>query len=123
MPETTPQYGATQLVAMTQDDFQEAITPKPLTEEEKVFYFTCPTCGNKHFRHAGYMETLMPFVRANKQKVVSCESIPVKVCTKCKDCFIWINESMRNVTSDINVEAWETTERELHKATGPGGDC
>ena len=123
MPENTQPYGTTQLVAMTNDDFKEAITPKPLTEEEKPFYFRCPSCGNMHFRHAGYVEALMPFIRANKEKKVYCESLSVMICTKCRRCYVWINEQMRDITDEIDVEAWEKTEREMQKATGPGGNC
>lgn len=110
-----------ELVSMTQDDFTKAVTPKPPTDE--MFFFKCPECGNLHFRHAGYMETLMPFIRASGEKKVCAESYQVKVCTKCKKCFIWYCEQMYDVTDKIDLKAWTKTEKEMQEATGPGGNC
>jgi len=66
---------------------------------------------------------LLPFVRADKTKSVQTDSFDVKVCTHCRRCFIWYNEQMHDVTGLIDLGAWEKAERELHNATGPGGQC
>jgi hypothetical protein len=65
----------------------------------------------------------MPFVLADKQKKVAEDSYNVKVCTKCKKCYIWYSEQMYDVTKLIDLKAWEKVEKEMHVATGPGGDC
>lgn len=105
------------------NEFQKAVTPEKVSDPEQMFLFKCPECGNVHFRHAGYVETLMPFIRADRQKTVSCESFGVRVCTKCRHCYVWYNEQMRDVTDLIDLNAWEKTEKEMQKATGPGGEC
>lgn len=103
--------------------FSKFVTPKPVTNSEDLFLFKCSKCGNVHFRHAGYVEMLVPFIRADKQERVDASSSQVKVCTKCKSAFLWYNEQMYDVSSLIDVEAWAKTEREMQQATGPGGDC
>ena len=80
-------------------------------------------CGNKHFRHAGYMEFLVPFIKSTKEGKVQTDSVEVKVCTKCKACYIYMDSNFIDVTGEIDIKAWEDTEKELHKATGPGGQC
>ena len=80
-------------------------------------------CGNLHFRHAGYMEVLIPYVKTTKEGKIQTESLQVKVCTKCKSCYVYIGDHYYDVTKDINLEAWEETEKTMQKATGPGGDC
>lgn len=35
----------------------------------------------------------------------------------------WINEQMYDVTDQIDLKAWEKTEKEAQAATGPGGQC
>lgn len=65
----------------------------------------------------------MPFMKADKSKNVTADSYGVKVCAKCKKCYVWANERMYDVTKLIDVEAWEKTEKEMQKMTGPGGDC
>jgi hypothetical protein len=102
------------------EGFRERVTPKPLGEN--LFAFKC-ACGRKHFRHAGYMQFLMPYLKPGGEKRVSCEEYRVMVCVACKRSFVWANEQMHDVTDQIDLEAWERTEREAHKATGPGGQC
>jgi len=111
------------LVTITKNEFKEKITPKKVKDPEELFLFQCPRCDNVHFRHAGYVEALMPFIRAGEDKMVSKDSYSVHVCTKCRACYIWINEQMRDVTDIIDLEAWVKLEKDMHKATGPGGDC
>ena len=103
------------------DGFGKCVTPKPF-DPEKQFALAC-TCGNTHFRHAGYIEIAIPFVEAGGERKVTVSSQDVKVCTKCKKCYIWMDRQLYDVTDQIDLEAWEKTEVELHKATGPGGQC
>ena len=102
--------------------FREKITPKPLAEEKDVFFFKC-SCGKCHFRHAGYMEILVPFVRPGDERCVAKETKQVKICVSCRKSYVWINEQMYDVTDLIDVNAWAEFEDEIHDAVGPGGDC
>ncbi len=97
------------------------MTPKPPGDD--IFFFTCKGCGGSHFRHAGYVEIMLPFMRPGGERRVGVESLPVKVCVSCKNCYVWINEQMYDVTKRIDLQAWEKAERELQTATGPGGQC
>lgn len=101
--------------------FVERVTPKRPGDD--VFLFKCPGCGGCHFRHAGYVEVMAPFMRPGAEKRVAVESYPVKVCVACKSCYVWLNEQMYDVTDKVDLGAWEKTEREAHAATGPGGQC
>lgn len=112
---------STDLVNPANEGFAEKVTPKKPTED--IFFFKCKGCGASHFRHAGYMEVMVPFIRPGNEKRVSVDSLQVKVCVKCKTSFVWINEQMYDVTDQIDLAAWEKTEKEAHKATGPGGQC
>ena len=102
---------------------------KNFDKEYLVFKCTAKTgllkgkCNNKHFRHAGYMEFLVPFIKSNKEGKVQTDSVEVKVCTKCKSCYIYMDNHFVDVTDEIELDAWEATEKELHKTTGPGGQC
>jgi len=109
------------LVHPDNEGFVDKVTPK--TPNDDIFFFKCKKCGGSHFRHAGYMESMAPFIRPGNEKRVSVVSEPVKICVKCKSAFVWINEQMYDVTDQIDLEAWEKTEQEAHKATGPGGQC
>ena len=112
-----------ELVKWENEAFEQYVTPKKLNKSAKeLFLFRCD-CSNLHFRHAGYMEAVMPFVRPDGQKKVSKDSYVVQVCTQCRACYIWLNEQMYDVTEMIDLKAWEKAERELHQATGPGGQC
>lgn len=105
------------------DDFSDKVKPKKIKDISELFLFACPECENPHFRHAGYLETLLPYIRSDKEKKVDKYDQQVMVCTKCKACYVWVNEQMYDVTEIIDLEAWEKTEKDLHKATGPGGQC
>ena len=100
-----------------------------LEDIDDMIVFKCPNkyrrkpCGNTHFRHAGYMEFLIPYVRANKERKIQNDSIQVKICTKCKSAFVYMNDVFYDVTDQIDIKAWEKTEKEMQKATGPGGEC
>lgn len=80
-------------------------------------------CANVHFSYAGYLEGIMPFSRPDKKKQVDISSYQVRVCTKCRACYVFVNEQMYDVTAMVDLEAWAKAERELHQATGPGGQC
>lgn len=111
---------STALVHPAGDGFVDKITPKQV-DEEKVFLYKC-SCGNGHFRHAGYVELMLPFIEPGKKEVCM-QSHSVKVCTKCKKSFAWIAGQAYDLTDKIDLEAWEKTEREAYRATGPGGQC
>lgn len=113
-----------QALTLAKDAFRESVKPKKITGDNKdLFLFRCDECDNHHFRHAGYLEGLMPFIRPDKVKRVDKSSYCVMVCTKCRACYIWLNEQMYDVTALIDLEAWAKAERELQQATGPGGQC
>jgi hypothetical protein len=103
--------------------FSEKAKAKVVEKADELYLFRCPECKNVHFRHAGYLEMLLPFIRADKKEGVDAQSYSVKICTNCRHSYIWYNEQMYDVTKLIDVEAWARTERELQLATGPGGDC
>lgn len=111
------------LVAMTQSDFDKKVKPKQVKDPKDLFMFQCPKCKGVHFRHAGYVELMMPFIRADKTKNVASSSEDVKVCVKCFRCYVWFNEQMYEVTNLIDIEAWVKAEAKLNKMTGPGGQC
>ena len=100
--------------------FSERVTPEKPGDD--VFFFACE-CGHKHFRHAGYIANMLPFMRAGGEKRINLANLEVQVCVKCKKSYVWLNEQMYDVTDEIDLEAWEKTEREAHRATGPGGQC
>jgi predicted RNA-binding Zn-ribbon protein involved in translation (DUF1610 family) len=110
-------------VAKTTNKLKELATPIQLQKIEDLLVFKCPKCGNVHFRHAGYLHTQLPFMKASKEERLATDSNPVAVCTKCKHCFIWLDTKCYDVTKFIDLKAWEETEKELHQATGPGGQC
>jgi hypothetical protein len=111
------------LVSMTQSDFDQKVKPKQVGDPKDLFMFQCPECNGVHFRHAGYVEMMMPFIRADKSKNVATSSEGVKVCVKCFKCYVWFNEQMYEVTDLIDVKAWIKAEEKLNKMTGPGGQC
>jgi len=111
------------LVTMANGEgFSEKVKPKRITDPKELFIFTCE-CGAVHFRHAGYIEILMPFMRADKTKNVSKDGVEVNICVKCRRSYIWVNEQMYEVSDLIDVKAWEKFEKVAHKATGPGAQC
>lgn len=114
--------GEKALVSMTVNDFEKRTIPIKAKSPKDLFLFQCG-CGCIHFRHAGYIESLMPYMRADKSKHVSEDSESVLVCTKCRKCYVWVNNQMWEITDLIDLHAWEKTEKEMHKMTGPGGNC
>jgi hypothetical protein len=102
------------------DGFKERVTP--IKPGNTLFFFKC-SCGHTHFRHAGYMKLMLPYLKHDGDKRVSVDAYQVMVCVKCKRCHVWANEQMYDVTDQVDLQAWEKTEREAHRATGPGGDC
>jgi hypothetical protein len=104
------------------EGFSERVSPKKI-DETKIFLHKCDNCSGVHFRHAGYVEVLVPFIRSGDEKRMLMQSEPVKVCVNCKHSFVWINEQAYDVTDRIDLTAWERTEREAQRATGPGGQC
>lgn len=117
--QTTP---TTELVHPGAEGFRERVMPKQATDAGGIHFYKC-TCGGQHFRHAGYMQTMAPFMRPGGEKRIDIMDRHVMVCVKCRKAFLWINEQMYDVTERIDLEAWEKFEREAHRATGPGGDC
>lgn len=110
------------IVSMSQNEFAKKVTPVKVENPDELFFFQC-SCGNVHMRHAGYVEVLIPFMKADKSKNVENDSLQVMICTKCKKAYVWHNQQMYDVTSLVDLNAWEKTEKEAYKATGPGGQC
>ena len=100
--------------------FAEKVTPKKV-DDSQVFLYKC-SCGNVHFRHAGYVELMLPFIEPGK-KEVCLDAKSVMVCTKCKKPFAWISGQAYDLSDRIDMKAWEKTEKVAHKTTGPGGQC
>lgn len=94
-------------------------------EGDGLKIFKCPKCNGAHFRHAGYIEIPTPFIEADKGSEVKAvlDSKPVKLCVSCKTALISYNSKVYDVTHLIDLDAWEKTEKEAQKATGPGGQC
>ncbi len=95
---------------------------KKIKSVDELFLFKCE-CENIHMRHSGYVEMLMPYIQADKEKKVTKDSHQVMICTNCKKCYIWYSAQMYDITNFIDLEAWDKTEKDMYRATGPGGDC
>ena len=108
-----------EMIHPDKEGFKERITAK---STEDIHMFKC-SCGKVHFRHAGYIQTMLPFMRAGNEKRISLENHQVMICIGCKKSYIWVNEQMYDVTKHIDLEAWEDFEVEAYKTTGPGGQC
>lgn len=117
--ESTPK--SHDLVHPDAEGFVQMVTPKQAGDD--LFMFKCAKCGHSHFRHAGYMQTFLPYLRPGGKKEMVQESRQVMICVKCKSAYIWVSEQMYDVTDKVDLQAWEETEKEAHKATGPGGQC
>lgn len=102
------------------EGFREKVEPQKLPES--VFLYKC-TCGGIHFRHAGYVNLLLPFLKGNSEKSVAFDDLRVMVCVACKKSFVRVEQKTYDITDRIDLTAWEKTEREAHQATGPGGEC
>ena len=108
------------MVHPANEGFREKVTPKKPGRD--IFFFKC-SCGGLHMRHAGYLNIMVPWLKPGGLKEVAMREERVMVCVACKKCHIWDGEQMYDVTDKIDLKAWEKTEREAYKATGPGGDC
>ena len=103
--------------------FREKVIPKEV-DDKKLFIYKCPEpCGNSHFRHAGYLRVLLPYIEPGGDHRMSCDPHQVMVCTTCRKSTIWVNGQMYDVSDRVDLKAWEKSEKELHAATGPGGQC
>lgn len=107
------------VLAKAVDDYVRPSSEIPDT----VLMVKCPKCGGMHFRHAGYVETVCPFIEQGGESRVINDSHAVKVCVKCKTTLVAIGKHMYDISDKIDLEAWNKAEKELHAATGPGGQC
>ena len=103
------------------EGFKEKVTPKNIDDADNIFILEC-TCGHTHFRHAGYLQMVLPYV-SSEGKRVSKDTHQVMVCIKCKKCYVWVGSQFYDVNSKVDLKAWDEAERELNEATGPGGEC
>lgn len=119
---STPLDEATLLAIMqpTSAGFKDRITPK---STDKLLLFQCPSCKGVHFRHAGYVKVLLPFMGSGLEKKMALDNHQVMVCVGCKASYAWVGEQMYDLTDRIDLKAWEKVEVELNQATGPGGNC
>jgi len=97
-------------------------TPKEIKNATDLNFFKC-SCGGIHYRHAGYVQIFMPFVKGSKEGDLCKNNEGVYICVKCKKAYVWEDSQQHDVTSLIDLEAWEKLEVETNKATGPGGQC
>lgn len=75
---------------------------------------------------AGYVKSLIPMIYPDAtggEKRVEQTDYQVHVCVACRTPYTWINSQVYDLTGQVDLEAWEKAEKELHKATGPGGQC
>lgn len=98
------------------EGFKERVTAKSV---EDLHIFKC-SCGKAHFRHAGYIQLMMPFMRAGNDKRISLSAEQVMICISCKKSYIWINEQMYDATELIDLGAWKVFEINASKLAGPG---
>lgn len=98
---------------------------KELESKDDLNFLRCsdPACDGIHFRHAGYIELCLPYVKPNGQSANANHSYAVKVCINCKKCYIFHEDHFYDITKHIDLNAWEKLEEKAHKMTGPGGDC
>ncbi len=117
----------------TSDDMQIEVSKKTTVKtietvealQDAMFAFACSNCGNVHFRHAGYIETMLPYATGKGGKHMERSSVQVMVCTKseCHHAFVYKDETLYDVTKVIDLGAWEKAEVKLNESTGPGGEC
>lgn len=103
--------------------FKQSEFIKPLENTDSMFLLKCPKCGGVHFRHAGYVHTMIPYVDPKQGPLVAAEPKPVQVCVNCKTSVFYAENRFHDISSHIDLQAWDKTEKEAHKATGPGGQC
>lgn len=119
--DTNKESGVTKTKSLPEGLQQKDFSKK--LENADVFIIQCPACGKPHFRHAGYMEVMTPFVDAKNGAMLSVDSKPVKICVSCKAAHIMVDGQIIDVTEQIDLKAWAKTEVEAQEATGPGGQC
>jgi hypothetical protein len=102
---------------------EKNIPVEKLEDKDDMIFFKCPGCGSIHFRHAGYLEAAMPYVRVDRTTHIASDSLCVKTCVKCRKSYVYYEDKFIDVTEHIDLEAWEKFEKEAYKATGPGGEC
>jgi predicted RNA-binding Zn-ribbon protein involved in translation (DUF1610 family) len=90
---------------------------------EHLMAFKCPECGSYHFRHAGYMKAVIPFIKPEGSPTAILETHQVMVCISCKKSYLFMSDKAVDVSDKIDLDAWKRSEEELHAATGPGGEC
>lgn len=105
--------------------FKQSELIKKLEDNEgtSLFLLHCPNCDSIHFRHAGYVEVVVPYTEKENEVKTITASQPVKMCVECKHSFFQNDGRLYDVTNKIDLNAWETTEKMMHKVTGPGGQC
>ena len=108
--------------------FNQESFNKQLQDTDELMLYKCPNCRGVHFRHAGYVEQMTPYIALEPDMAVnsvksSTNSLQVKVCVACKFAFVDIKGKMFDISKHIDLSAWEKTEKEMTKATGPGGEC
>lgn len=121
LTEDDPKAALAVMVHPEGEGFREKVTPKEV-DDKKVFLFHCK-CGGQHFRHAGYVKVMQPYIEAGGEKRMICDNVQVMVCVACRTSLVWVNSQMYDVSDRVDLEAWEKAEKELQKATGPGGEC
>ena len=110
---------------VTKDEMGVQLSQKNLVEladTEKLQLLRCPICGGMHFRHAGYMLPLLPFLEKGESKV-QVNQAPVYICINCKAGIIHVDGKIHDVSGFVDMSKWEQTEKLAYKMTGPGGQC
>ena len=102
MPEEKKEEALTEVIK-DEDVVKTTIDAKELKDTDELYMFKCTQCGGVHFRHAGYMEMLLPYVLADKQKKIQKESHQVHVCVKCKKSFKFFNTG---ILLDCQFHQW-----------------
>lgn len=111
--------------AVITSDFSQKDVVTELKDTEELFLLKCPNCQGVHFRHAGYMVPLLPYGDPRKpgEVQISAEQKPVNLCIKCKTAILYHDTKVHDVSKFVDLKAWEKTEKQAHKETGPGGQC
>jgi len=104
--------------------FDPAGIVKKMDSETLAFLLACPVCGGYHSRHAGYFTTKSAYKNADERAGSTfTTNIPVHICVNCKTPIASIGGVVYDVSKHVDVKAWEKTEKQAYKTTGPGGQC
>lgn len=124
MSEEIEKHGESNQVQFTKPVGDKFMTHEFVEEADtdKLQLMGCPSCGHMHFRHAGYVLPLTPYVEKGESKMMT-EQVPVYICIKCKTSLTAIGGKLHNMSKVVDVASWEKTEVEAHKKTGPGSQC